>query len=127
MDSDTMICPMKLLQHVERAIQCGPVCAQTFYIGNQNTFSKCGGYDHCPREYTYASGVLHFLSQDLVQWIKTSTFAAKNKLGYEDLMTGSWLHASMLPVKYVNTESWEDAYLFNNQGWTAFLPGCRGK
>jgi hypothetical protein len=125
MDSDTMICPSALLKHLENAIGCGARCTSTFYIGNQATFATCGQWAHCPRDHTYASGGLHFLSQDLVQWIKDSPSVTDKHVGHEDLLTGSWLHASKLPVKFVNTASWrESAYVFNNQGWTGFLPTC---
>lgn len=124
-DSDTMICPSVLLKHLEDAIGCGAKCANTFYIGNQMTFATCGESAHCPRNHTYASGGLHFLSQDIVQWIKDSPSVTNKHFGHEDLITGSWLHASNLPVKFVNTVSWmQSAYVFNSQGWTGFLPAC---
>ena len=125
MDSDTMICPAALLSRIQQGVQCGASYYNSFYIGNQVTFVTCGKADYCPKEYTYASGGLHFLSQDLVQWIRNSPFAANHTLGPEDLLTGMWLHNSQMPVKFINMAFWKESFEFDSRGWTGFLPGCR--
>lgn len=61
--------------------------------------------DPCPRDFVYASGGLYFLSAYLVTYIDRHV-DVNDVVGHEDLVTGTWLHRSNLPIKFVNTASW---------------------
>jgi Galactosyltransferase len=63
------------------------------YGGFETDLTGCGSKGHiCPRGWTYMSGQFYFISQDLVQFVAKSLFAAQNQRGHEDIMFGTWLH-----------------------------------
>ena len=121
MDSDTIICPSSLLAHVGQAFKLGDALV---YMGAVITYYSCGSGDHCPRDFVYAAGGLHFLSADLVAYIDRHVDSS-NVVGDEDLVTGTWLHNSSLPIKFINTASWKGrAYAFDARGWTGYFDNC---
>ncbi len=105
MDLDSRISVAPLLQHLQA------MTSNTYY-GTMLDVSCKVIPEYCPPTgckgafsstcWTYASGALYGLSQDLVQWIATDNIPLEHKEGFEDLQVGLWLHLGKKLPNVVN-------------------------
>eukprot|EP00223_Ostreococcus_mediterraneus_P008135 CAMPEP_0179709232 /NCGR_PEP_ID=MMETSP0937-20121108/5782_1 /TAXON_ID=548131 ORGANISM="Ostreococcus mediterraneus, Strain clade-D-RCC2593" /NCGR_SAMPLE_ID=MMETSP0937 /ASSEMBLY_ACC=CAM_ASM_000575 /LENGTH=259 /DNA_ID=CAMNT_0021582581 /DNA_START=1082 /DNA_END=1861 /DNA_ORIENTATION=- len=85
MDSDTYICPSILESSFVRAHS-----AQASYVGH---ISECGGFSHCPKNWSYMSGGFHSISRSTVaKIIHTQRGRPAVVHDFEDMNTGYWVH-----------------------------------
>lgn len=127
-DSDTQICPHRLLGYLD-SVTCDGKCTESLYIGNLVDFPACGSLAVCPKGWVFASGGFHFLSYNLAAIFSPllPTLPPYDRNGFEDLMTGRYVHSSRQVVKFVNTK-WvrKEVYEFDqkDEASEVFLPGC---
>ena len=138
MDSDTKICPSRILFHLRMASRF-----ESLIVGNPS--HKCGPYRHCPI-HLYFSGGFHAVhiraSRQIAENMKNKASESKefNSFAYEDMNMGAVVNKINLnlglPYYAIiaandNAElsrQGKNATLFWNQGNKAsldFLPDCR--